>query len=90
MPLDGSKKVCDLFQIEEFSSTQSKFYSTYYLRGYNSAKEFSQATESVPEMYDRKVNVDREKTFPKIVFLGTVSAMASLQRNNTSILVHNT
>lgn len=88
MPVDASKKICNLFYSDGNNMLESEFYSTYYLNQNDSVIEVPKNIDR-PD-FDTSLNFDRQKTFPKIIFLGTVSASSTLHRNNTSILVHTT
>lgn len=92
MPVDTSNALCDLTQFDVFKESASEFYSKYYLKRDGFPKGTTKITDTTPEnlVFDQSLNIEHRKTFPKIVFLGTVSAKASSYRNNTSILVHNT
>lgn len=92
MPVDASKKTCNLFYSNENNMLDSEFYSTYYLNQNDSVIEVPKNIDldiDRPD-FDTSLNFDRHKTFPKIIFLGTVSARSTSHRNNTSILVHTT
>lgn len=96
MPLDVSNHSLDLNRliIKDISTLQdsTNFYSTYYFN--ESDSKSSLVKMENPKMknpqFDQNLDIEHLKSFPKVVFLGTVSATASLQRNNTSILVHTT
>lgn len=88
MPINASKKTCNLFYSDENNMLESEFYSTYYLNQNDSVIENSKNIDRLD--FDTSLNFDRQKTFPKIIFLGTVSARSTSHRNNTSILVHTT
>lgn len=88
MPVDASKKICNLFNSDENKMFDSEFYSTYYLNQNDSVINVCKNIDR-PD-FDTSLNFDRQKTFPKIIFLGTVSARSTSHRNNTSILVHTT
>lgn len=92
MPVDASKKTCNLFYSDENNMLDSEFYSTYYLNQNDSVIEVPKNIDlDIDRLdFDTSLNFDRQKTFPKIIFLGTVSARSTSHRNNTSILVHTT
>lgn len=92
MPLDASKRVCDLSRIQNDNKDDSTFYSTYHLKGENFVKEDHNINHNDTSRFDfrQSLDIDHMKIFPKIIFLGTVSAKASSTRNNTSILLHTT
>lgn len=89
--LDASSKICDLNNDPGDSEGQSsQLFSTYYLRNpYSIICENGLTNENMLNIPSKQC-VDRGKTYPKIVFFGTGSGMASPHRNNTSILVHTT
>lgn len=96
MPLDVSNKLLDLDRLksDDVSTLRdsTNFYSTYYFNGIDSKNTLDKMNDQQMKnpQFDQSLDIERLKTFPKVVFLGTVSAIASLQRNNTSILVHAT
>lgn len=92
MPIDTSNALCDLTHFDVYIESESEFYSKYYLKQDGFPKRTTKITDKTPEnlAFDQSMNIEHRKTFPKIVFLGTVSAKASSHRNNTSILVHST
>lgn len=92
MQLNVSKASCDLTLLQNEHTKNSSAYSKYYLRGGNGIDSRKQDIDETMENVDFSQTFDFEhlKTFPKIVFLGTVSAIASSTRTNTSILVHAT
>lgn len=92
MPLDASKEACDLSQLPKVERNDSTIYSTYYLKRGSSSKNNNETIGRDVNVSDFQQSFDLNhlKTYPKIVFLGTVSAKASSIRNNTSILVHTT
>lgn len=92
MPLDASKRVCDLSQLQNDDKHDSTFYSMYHLKRANVVEEDHNINHNDMSRFEfrKNLDIDHLKTFPKIVFLGTVSAKASPTRNNTSILLHTT
>lgn len=91
MPLLLSNKSCDLTQWKEnISENDFEFYSKYYLTNGNFPNRYAEQHDngivSQPK-FQQSVDIKRLKTYPRIVFLGTVSATASLERNHTSILI---
>lgn len=95
MPLDLSTEVFDLKMKPNHDvahENDTKFYSKYYLTGSSTTDSDIQTSEKNMKsiQFHQSLDIDRLKMFPKIVFLGTVSAIASSYRNNTSILVHTT
>lgn len=89
MPLFASHKVCNL---EETKGNILGLYSEINLAKANPTGNSNRGRdENVgPAQFNQSVDINRLKTFPRIVFLGTVSAIASQDRNHTSILVHST
>lgn len=71
---------------------KSEVYSRYYLRGLKNPKKSTQAPDVVFNKSDfqQSLDIEHQRAYPKIVFLGTVSTMATPYRNNSSILVHTT
>lgn len=89
MPLNSSSANCDLSRLENDDRTDSTFYSSYYLkRRVSSSKDNTK--KSIPVDFDQSMDIDHLRTYPKIVFLGTVGSIATSVRNNTSILVQTT
>lgn len=89
MTLDASKNRFDLRRFQNATENDTNFYSTYYLKGWEAlkAKKYEELNRFD---FQQSFDIDRMKLFPKVVFLGTVSVMASPTRNNTSILLHTT
>lgn len=92
MPLLLSNKICDLTQLKGKNENLSEFYTKYYLANGespngNSEKHNDDKHSIRQSKFQQSVDIERLKTYPKIVFLGTVSATASLERNHTSILI---
>lgn len=89
----SNNKSCDLTQSNVMNENGLEFYSKYYLtNGSNFPNRYAEQHDD--ENFNRQqpkfqhsVDIERLKTYPKIVFLGTVSATASLERNHTSILI---
>lgn len=85
---EGLASVCDIRE----AATDDTLFSTYILRG-SSESHHRKSSEDVTnlnkntDINDRLI-IDRLKTYPRIVFLGTVSTQPSPYRNSTSILVH--
>lgn len=80
--------VCDIGK----DTTDDTLYSTYVLRGSTQNHDWKTCTDRTnlnenTDINDRLI-IDRLKTYPRIVFLGTVSTQSSPYRNPTSILVH--
>lgn len=63
-------------------------YSTYFLRGSSQCHHSKDCSDVTNLNKKTNISIDRLKTFPRIVFLGTVSTSSSPYRNPTSILVH--
>lgn len=93
MPLLLSNKSCDLTQLEvNKNEKRSEFCSKYYLTNGSFPNQFAEQhnddkNSNWQPKFQQSVDIERLKTYPKIVFLGTVSALASLERNHTSILI---
>ncbi|XP_031621722.1 ribonuclease Z, mitochondrial-like [Contarinia nasturtii] len=88
MPLNASTKACNLSQEDK---SDSQIFSKYYLTGSGEIDNDSTSSNDITSYdFDHCLDINRLKTFPKIVFLGTVSAVPTKTRNNTSILLHTT
>lgn len=92
MPLLLSNKSCDLNQLKGKNENSSEFCTKYYLANGDFPNRDSEKHADDKHLFrqskfQQSVDIDRLKTYPKIVFLGTVSASASLERNHTSILI---
>lgn len=92
MPLLLSSKSCDLTQFTGNIENRSEFFTKYYLANggspnKNAEKHKDDKLALCQPKFRQSVDIDRLKTYPKIVFLGTVSATASAERNHTSILI---
>lgn len=93
MPLLLSNKSCDLKQLKVKNEKRPEFCLKYYLT--NSGSSPKKRTEQQHDdkhlnrqpKFQQSVDIERVKTYPKITFLGTVSASASSERNHTSILI---
>lgn len=73
-------------------SNGSEFCSKYYLSNGSFPNKCVEQHDDDKRLnwqpkFQQCVDIERLKTYPKIVFLGTVSASASLERNHTSILI---
>lgn len=96
MQLDVSKAACDLNLLQNDDTKNTSTFSKYYLNGgdliesHGMVREQGSGENMVNANFNQTFDFDHLKTFPKIVFLGTVSAMATSTRANTSILVHTT
>lgn len=87
MPFVLSNKSCDLTHLSK--EHQLEFHSKYYLTDASSFNgQHVDTNTSYQPQFQQTVDIKRLKAYPKIVFLGTVSASASLERNHTSILIH--
>lgn len=89
MDVDTSNLVCDL---NEYTGDKSTFFSKYYLRRPTSIniESANESEEINVQIVEPDISLSRLKVFPKIVFLGTNSSIASPYRNVASILVHTT
>lgn len=89
MPVLLSNKSCDLTQLNGKNENRSEFCTKYYLANgdFSSGKHADDKHLFRQPQFQQCVDIDRLRTYPKIVFLGTVSASASLERNHTSILI---
>lgn len=92
MPLLLSNESCDLTQLNGKYENCSEFYTKYYLANGDSPNKNTEKHNDDKLLirqpkFQQSVDIDRLKTYPKIVFLGTVSALASPERNHTSILI---
>lgn len=93
MPILLSNKSCDLTQLNGKNENSLEFYTKYYLANGASPNKSAEKHNNDKLLsirqpkFQQSVDIDRLKIYPKIVFLGTVSAIASLERNHTSILI---
>lgn len=92
MPLLLSNKTCELSQLNGKNENCTEFCTKYNLANgdfpnENSEKQKNDKRSIRQPEFQQSVDINRLKTYPKIVFLGTVSASASLERNHTSILI---
>lgn len=92
MPLLLSNKSCDLTQLNGKNENRFEFITKYNLVNCDSGNGDAEKNAKVKHLlrqpkFQQRVDIDRLRTYPKITFLGTVSASASLERNHTSILV---
>lgn len=91
MQLDVSKGSLDLNLLK----LENKNDNSSYSKMANSMECRTDTIRSVDKNietldFQQTLDIEHLKTFPKIIFLGTVSARASPIRGNTSILVHAT
>lgn len=81
---EGIARVCNIGE----AMADDTLYSTYFLRGSTGGQDRIDCIDVSNLNKTTDISIDRLKTFPKIVFLGTVSSTSSRHRNSTSILVH--
>lgn len=92
MPLLLSNKSCDLTQLEGKIENRLEFCTKYDLVNGDSPNRDAEKHADDKHLFrqpkfQQAVDIDRLRSYPKITFLGTVSASASLERNHTSILI---
>lgn len=80
--------VCDIGK----ATVSETLYSTYFLRGSTQSQHLESCTDMADLNKQTDINtrlaIDRIKTYPRVVFLGTVSSTPGPYRNSTSILVY--
>lgn len=81
---EGVASVCDIGE----AVADDTVYSTYFLRESTQCHHSKDCIDMTNLNKKTDISIDRLKTFPRIVFLGTVSSKSSSYRNSTSILVH--